>query len=250
MKTLTLFLLFTGIIPATANARSSPPRFRLDVEGGVLFQTLNEVQIPNREPASRIDLVEMIGKGPLPAGRLTFTWNIHDRHFASAVAAPLSVTRSKTIDSELIFDNVTFEAGRKTDFTYKFNSWRLNYHYRVYRNPTLSTFVGFTAKIRDAEVAVEQSDRKGSLTNLGFVPLLYLAADWKFAPAFFLQFDFNGLAGGPGRAFDISLRVARKLTDRWTVAMGYRTVEGGADVSSVYNFAWLHYGFLSVSASF
>jgi len=34
------------------------------------------------------------------------------------------------------------------------------------------------------------------------------------------------------------------------VAAGYRTVEGGADVDEVYNFAWLHYAVLSVSYGF
>lgn len=34
----------------------------------------------------------------------------------------------------------------------------------------------------------------------------------------------------------------------WEV--GYRTVEGGADVEEVYNFAWLHYAVTSVRISF
>lgn len=31
----------------------------------------------------------------------------------------------------------------------------------------------------------------------------------------------------------------------WTVAAGYRTVEGGADVDAVYTFAWLRYAVVS-----
>jgi hypothetical protein len=31
---------------------------------------------------------------------------------------------------------------------------------------------------------------------------------------------------------------------------GYRTLEGGADVVSVYNFAWLHYAVVSASYRF
>jgi hypothetical protein len=38
--------------------------------------------------------------------------------------------------------------------------------------------------------------------------------------------------------------------DRWTVAAGYRMVEGGADVAAVYTFAWLHSVVLSVRVSF
>ena len=33
---------------------------------------------------------------------------------------------------------------------------------------------------------------------------------------------------------------------RWSLAAGYRAVEGGADVEEVYNFAWFNYGLVSV----
>jgi hypothetical protein len=36
------------------------------------------------------------------------------------------------------------------------------------------------------------------------------------------------------------------VTPDWTVQLGYRTVEGGADVEEVYSFAWLHYGAVSL----
>ncbi|MBU1068723.1 hypothetical protein KJ975_04060 [Myxococcota bacterium] len=244
----TLFYIFVALFPGIAAAQTPPTttRFKIEVEGGVLFQTRNEVQIPNEATATRIDLTEMLGAGPLPAGRLTLHWNLHGRHGLAAVLAPLDVTRSKVIDAPIRFDGVDFAAGEKTDFTFKFNSWRLNYNYRFLERNKLHAWVGFTAKIRDAKVAVEQDGRKGELTNLGFVPLLFLALDWEFADRFHVLVDFNGLAGGPGRAFDVSAKIAWDLTDDLGISLGYRTVEGGADVSSVYNFAWLHYGVISV----
>lgn len=56
----------------------------------------------------------------------------------------------------------------------------------------------------------------------------------------------DGLAGGPGRAVDATLKLGRDLDERWAVRVGYRTVEGGADVDEVYTFAWLHYAAMSV----
>jgi hypothetical protein len=70
------------------------------------------------------------------------------------------------------------------------------------------------------------------------VPLLAFAADYRFADRWHLLFDFEGLAGGPGRAFDVALKVGYDFNDRWGVTAGYRTVEGGADIEEVYNFAW------------
>jgi len=96
-------------------------------------------------------------------------------------------------------------------------------------------------------VRLEQGTETAKDTDLGFVPLLHLAADWRFAPRAHLEFDFDGLAGGPGRAFDTALKVTFELNDRFRLGAGYRTLEGGADVESVYNFAWLHYGFVSAA---
>jgi hypothetical protein len=62
-----------------------------------------------------------------------------------------------------------------------------------------------------------------------------------------LLFDFDGLAGGPGSAFDSSEKSGYDLGDRWRITLGYRTLEGGAGVESVYNFAWLHCGVASLA---
>jgi hypothetical protein len=59
--------------------------------------------------------------------------------------------------------------------------------------------------------------------------------------------DADALAGGPGRAVDAAVKTGYDLGESWTLDAGYRTVEGGADVTSVYNFAWLHYAVLSLT---
>ncbi len=243
-----LMFALLALVPTVAAAQHPPvgSPFKVELEGGVLFQSRNEVQIPNEDTATRIDLVDQVGVGPLPAGRLTLHWNFYGRHGAAVVLAPLEYTRSAVIDEPLRFDRVDFPSGRETDFTFKFNSWRANYNYRFLERAGLKAWVGFTAKVRDAKVTVAQSDRKGELTNLGFVPLLYLALDWEFAERWHLLADFNGLAGGPGRAFDVSVKVAYDLGEHYGLGVGYRTVEGGADVSRVYNFAWIHYAVATV----
>lgn len=44
----------------------------------------------------------------------------------------------------------------------------------------------------------------------------------------------------PGRVEDLALKFAYDISERWSVTGGYRTVEGGADVDAVYNFAWFN----------
>jgi hypothetical protein len=143
-----------------------------------------------------------------------------------------------------------YEAGRETDVTYTFNSYRLSYRYRVHEAERTCAWIGFTAKLRDAVVELEQATATSRKTDRGFVPLLHLAGEWRVASAWSLNLTADALAGGPGRAIDAALTVGYDLTPAWTLHAGYRSLEGGADVSEVYNFSWLHYGVFSVSRRF
>ena len=192
------------------------PTFEIELEGGPAWQSRNEVQIPNDASGTRFSLVDLAGSGPRPAGPVDFAGESYD-------------------------------TGTPVEGTYKFNSWRLSYRYRFTDKERLSLFLGLSAKMRDAKVELTQAGTTSKKTDIGFVPLLNFGADWNFRPGWRLLFDFDGLAGGPGRAFDVALKLGYDVDDRWRVAAGYRTVEGGADVESVYNFAWLHYGVASVS---
>jgi len=81
------------------------------------------------------------------------------------------------------------------------------------------------------------------------VPLLHLAGRRQLGPDWFFDVDLDALAGGPGRAEDLSLKLGRRLGAQVHLTGGYRMVEGGADVEEVYSFAWLHYAVLSLVVS-
>jgi hypothetical protein len=85
---------------------------------------------------------------------------------------------------------------------------------------------------------------------LGFVPLLHLRGEYHFNKQWWSTLDIDALAGGPGRAEDITLQVGHNLSESWSLSAGYRMVEGGADVEEVYNFAWFHYLVLSIYFTF
>jgi len=117
-------------------------------------------------------------------------------------------------------------------------------------NSTWRLRAGGSLLIRDAEIELKQDDVSASDSNVGVVPLLSLAAEWSFMNHWSAIFDFDGLAGGPGRAFDVAIKLQYDLTDRLQIGAGYRTLEGGADNETVYNFAWFHYAFISVGYRF
>ena len=104
--------------------------------------------------------------------------------------------------------------------------------------------------LRDAEIELEQAGIQASDSNVGVAPLLNFSADWAFAKRWTAIFDFEGLAGGPGRALDLALKVRYDLTDRWSLGGGYRTLEGGVDSDDEYNFSWFNYAFVTVGYQF
>jgi hypothetical protein len=225
------------------------PRFVVEFEAGSVWQSRNKVQIPNNEQGTRFSLADLQGNGPWPAGRIYLTWNISSRHGLRALAAPLSIAESSVLSSPVTFEGSVFDAGESTEAKYRFNSWRLSYAYRFRQSPKWAWWIGFTAKVRDAEIELVQDGRSATKTDVGFVPLLHLRGVYALTTRSSLVLDVDALAGGPGRAEDASIKLCYDVNERWRICAGYRTIEGGADVDEVYNFAWLHYAVVSVSYS-
>jgi len=246
MKRLNTALLVTSLaLTAAPVMATGDSRFSLELEAGSVWQSSNEVQIPNSDLGTRFSLKDLVGTGPWPAGRVYFTWNINQKHGLRLMLAPLSYTETGIFDEDVLFAGEAYESGVPTEATYQFNSWRLSYRYKFKNGERWQLWVGFTAKIRDAKIELRQGDTTSKDDDFGFVPLLHFAADWRFAEKWHIIADLDGLAGGPGRAIDLSLKIGYDINDRWSVTGGYRTVEGGADVDEVYNFAWFNYAVVS-----
>ena len=234
----------TILLPSSVTAQDDS-RFSLELEVGPTWQSKNDVQIPNTEFGTRFSLEDLVGSGPWAAGRIYFTWNINQKHSLRLLAAPLSYNETGLFDETVDFAGETYEPGVPTEATDQFNSWRIGYRWKFKDGDKWTLWLGFTAKVRDAKIELAQGDTTSNDTDVGFVPLLAFAADYRFADQWRLIFDFEGLAGGPGRAFDVALKVGYDINDRWSLTAGYRTVEGGVDIDDVYNFAWFQYAVVS-----
>jgi len=238
---LVIILLF---FVTSANAELKPWRFNL--EGGAALQTVNDVAIPPGT-GTRFSLVDAIGKGPLPYYRIEATYDIKAKHRLRLLIAPLAIEKTGQLHKQVVFDGKTFASNTDTKYRYQFNSYRLTYAYRIFHNPVWSWHTGFTAKIREAEIALTQGNISSSYTNLGFVPLLYVAGEHQINSQWYAKMDLDIIASPYGRAIDLGLFALHKLNDNWNIGAGYRTVEGGADNDKVYTFAWLHYVGLKLS---
>jgi hypothetical protein len=231
-----------GFEPALGQERD---RFAVEVEGGPLWQTRNDVRIPN-ETGTEFSLVDTIGKGPYGAFRIGIGFDLNERHGFRIVAAPLTVQDTSTLDEQVFFAGETFEPDVDTEASYKFSSYRFTYRYRFYDGNTWRWKVGFTGFIRDARIALRQEDTFAEDTDVGFVPLVHLRGEARMSNRWRFILDFDGLGASQGRAFDIAAKLGYAFSDRWELAFGYRTIEGGADVEQVYNFAWLHFAVASI----
>ena len=221
-------------------AQADLPKWTFELEAGPVWQSRNDVQIPNDETGTRFSLVDLVGNGPWFAPRLQISWNIKGRHGLQLFLAPLSYTETGQFDQPVRFAGEEFSADAPTEATYQFNSWRASYRYQVIRGSRWLVWVGFTGKIRDAKIELQQGDTSARDTDTGFVPLFLFEADYSFTDRWHFLAELDALAGGPGRAEDLALKIGYDVSDRWRITGGYRMIEGGADVDEVYNFAWIH----------
>lgn len=248
-----IFLCFINGAPALAqNAAPSAPetastatdsarRWWIQSEIGGVWQTKNNVQIP-ADTGTRFSLVDVGGSGPALAGRIYLGYRLSERHELRALYAPLKLKLSGEPETAINFQNETFAAGVTTDATYVFNSYRLTYRYLFFDEDRWKLRVGFTGKIRDAEIRLAQGGVSATRSNVGFVPLLHFSAIYSWSPKVNVHFDVDALAAKQGRAEDVALLVGYRHNDQLEFLGGYRTVEGGADGGGdVYNFSWFHY---------
>ena len=238
---LTIFVLLSSNL---ASASEQPWTFNL--EGGGVWQSRNDVRIPNDE-GTRFSIDALTETGPFPYYRLEAFYNLGDTRQLRFLVAPLRFTESGRLDEDLVFVDETFNAGQAADFTYQFNSYRLSYRVLFKDTDDWRLWLGGTLKVRDAEIALQQGQVKASDSNVGVVPLFNLYSDYQLNPEWRLTVDFDGLVGPQGRAVDLGVNLLRDLDTHWSVGLGYRTLEGGADNDEVYNFAWLNYAFISLS---
>jgi hypothetical protein len=212
----------------------------LDLESGAAFNGYNDVRIPG-DSGTDISLTDDLSADPTGFIRIRVGKNFGDRHRLSLLAAPLRFKATGTVDRDIDYNGVTFQAGDTLNSRYRFDSYRASYTYTLVRSQKLRLGLGLTAKIRDAAIRIESSDTSSEKTNTGFVPLINFALDWSFASNVGLIFEGDALAAPQGRAEDVLLAFYGNPTDDLRLRLGYRILEGGADNDEVYNFALVHY---------
>jgi len=233
------FVLFVGMLFFAAPSKAD---WFIDAEGGYVWPGYIDVRIPN-ETGTLFSLKDDLPAESKIVYRLRLGYRFHPKHSVSILFAPLSLNAQGSVDKDIFFNEDFFPANTDIRAFYKFNSYRLTYRFDFVNSKKWKVGLGFTAKIRDAEVRLEDAEKSSSNTDFGFVPLLNFRVHWMFSPKISLLLEGDALAspGGQGRAEDVLLALFYRIGDTVSLKAGYRILEGGADVESVYNFTLLNY---------
>lgn len=240
--TIMLLLLFIGAPNANAQAL-------IDLETGFVFTGYNNVRIPGNQGT-----LFSLKDGLIPKAeffyRARLNYTIKSRHTLSLLYAPLQTQSKGSVTNDILFEGVLFPAYTELIGTYKFNSYRLTYRYDIVKKTKFEFGLGFTAKIRDAKIALSSPGLVAEKTNLGFVPIINFRLVWNIDNKFGILLDGDALAAPQGRAEDVLIAVTYSLSYNLRVRAGYRILEGGADNDEVYNFALFQYASVGLSYTF
>ena len=218
-------------------------------EPGAAFSAINDVRIPG-DDGTTFDMLGLTGNGPDPYLRVYATYHFNDRHALRLTFAPLTVEGTGRLNDDVMFEDEMFAADLPTKGTYKFNTYRMTYRWTFYDRERWRLGLGAAVLVRDADITLEQGDKRQSRDDLGLVPLLHLYGEYRFNDRASVILDMEGAWSTMGRAIDAALKAQYNFDSGLYLETGYRTLEGGADNDDVYTFAWLHYALVAAGYRF
>jgi len=223
--------------------------FEIDIESGAIFTGYNDVRIPGDE-GTLFSLKDDLKTDAKPYFRSRLIYHFNPKHHVILLYAPLTVKATGKVNKDLYYQGEVFQANTDLKSIYKFKSYRISYRYDFVRKTKVSFGLGFTAKIRDAIISLENAEVKAKKKNVGFVPIINFKLNWKMKKKLWIILEGDALAAPQGRAEDIAFTLNYQLNKKLGLRVGYRLLEGGADNDEVYTFSLFHYAVLGLSYQF
>ena len=227
----------------------------LTLESGAAFNGYNDVRFSNAE-ANKGDLFSLTDdfevNQPVIYARIEAKYRFLDRNIIELTAAPLAFDYRKRSTENILFgDNTYGVSTNEVSGRYEFNTYRASYRYLFIDTEQWYLSAGATVLIRDARIALSENTVEDETTDLGVVPLLSFNLKYYTSDNFHLLLKGDALVGPVGRAEDLLIGGQYNFQDSGLSARaGYRIIEGGADVSQVYNFSLIHFASLGLQYSF
>lgn len=220
-------------------------QFTVDAESGLAFQGYNDVRIPGEGGTEFNFNGDFELQGPAVPFRVRLGYTFGEKNHIFGLYAPLTLNYEGPAPFDINFENSVFREGVFVEGLYRFNSYRLTYRRDVLLTDAWTLGIGFTAKIRDARVQLTAEGLSDRKDDVGFVPLVHVYAAYH-TDKWRLYLEGDGLAGGPGRAFDFFVGARYALGRGVDLKGGYRILEGGANIDEVYNFTLVNFAVVGV----
>lgn len=208
----------------------------VDAETGIVNASRADVRIPS-VGGTGFNFTDDLESDSAPYFRVGVSRSLGERHSLRVELAPLTLKGEGTFDTPVNFNGTTFAAGTPTTGHFRFNTWRLEYRYRMDDEGAFRWQLGGTLLVRDAEISVQQGTLESNDDNLGVVPLVGFGLQWDLHERLQAVIEGNALASPQGRAEDVFLGLRFTQGPRADINVGYRILEGGADNDDVYTFA-------------
>lgn len=221
----------------------------VEAETGIVVPGYNDVRIP-ADGGTQFSLSHDLSGVSQQHYRFEVGYIFGSRHTVSLLYAPLEVQSKGSLPTNVNFDNIVFPANTELVGTYKFNSYRLTYRYDIIKGSKFEFGLGFTAKIRDARIALESVDVLSAYTDFGFVPIINFRFLYRVNNTLGVLLKGDALGAKQGRAEDVLFALTYKVGDHFSLNGGYRILEGGSDGSKVYTFALFNYAVFGARFSF
>lgn len=239
------FYLLLTLLISLVNSTQLAAQFQVDVEVGALLGGFyNEVRSPSEGGTDFDFLSDDFTTYIAPLQRVRLGGTINERHTIIALAAPLTVYfEGNSGRPDINYRGRIFRGDQPLLGVFKFNSYRLTYRYNIIVKEKIKFGAGFTAKLRDASVALDNGELRIEDGALGFVPLINLYLKWNATERFGFIVDYDGLITPIqyGRASDLLLAAFYSINENLSLKAGWRFVEGGSDRPENYNIAWLNF---------
>jgi hypothetical protein len=221
----------------------------IDIESGLAISGYNDVQIP-RSSGTLISLYNELKPDPTVFIRGRFNYQINNKHFVSLLIAPLRIYSHGSVNRPVTFEGKTFPPNTQITSKYRFDSYRITYRYTLVQKENLRFGLGFTAKIRDAAISLQSDSLFSEKTNTGFVPIINFNLLWSLSNKIDFILDGDALGSPQGRAEDVFAGFMYNLGKNLDLKLGYRILEGGANVEEVNNFTLIHYASVGAIVKF
>lgn len=228
------YIIILAILPLSGFSQ-----WRIELDGGIALAGYNDARIPGKG-GNLFSLSNELNASPVFSGRLEIFRKISEKSTLRFIAAPLHITAKGNINRDIKFLDKTFTSGKELEADFVFNSYRVSYLYQWMNKDKWQSQIGFTAKLRQAKISLKSNTLFAEKPDLGFVPIIYFALQYKYNDFISAEFNVDALGAKQGRAEDAYLGLKFHANKNLGINTGYRILEGGADVESVYTFSLTH----------